>query len=46
MEQSDIAFNAKWSRGQATNVPMTMTVFSYFDCMLILRENNVVELVL
>jgi hypothetical protein len=45
-EQSDITFIAKWSRPQGTTFAMTMTVFSYFDCMLVLKENNVVELVL
>lgn len=42
-EQSDIALIANWSGNQSAG--FTMTVFSYYDAMLILRENNVLELI-
>jgi hypothetical protein len=42
-EQSDIAFIANWSSNQAAG--FKMTVLSYYDAMLILRENNVLELI-
>jgi hypothetical protein len=42
-EQSDISFLAYWSAPQAAN--MQLKVYSYFDAMLILRENNVIELI-
>lgn len=42
-EQSDISLIAYWSRPQADG--MVLEVFTYFDAMLILRENNVIELV-
>ena len=42
-EQSDISLIVKWARPQASGY--SMTVFSYFDAMLILRENNVLELI-
>ena len=42
-EQSDIAFIANWSAAQEAG--FKMTVFSYYDAMLILRENNVLELI-
>ena len=42
-EQSDIAFIANWSDSQATG--FNLTVCSYYDAMLILRENNVLELI-
>ena len=42
-EQSDIAFIARWTVAQATT--FVINVFSYFDSMLILRENNVMELI-
>jgi hypothetical protein len=42
-EQSDISFIAQWTATQpAVN---TLTVFTYYDAMLILRENNVLELI-
>lgn len=42
-EQSDIALIANWGASQqATNV---IEVYSYYDAMIILRENNVVELI-
>jgi len=42
-EQSDISFIAQWSAAQTTGY--TLTVFTYYDAMLILRENNVLELI-
>lgn len=42
-EQSDIAFMATYSDNQVA--AYTFTVFAYFDALLILRENNVVELI-
>jgi len=42
-EQSDIAFIARWSASQTTD--FVINVFSYYDSMLILRENNVMELI-
>ena len=42
-EQSDIAFMANYSANQV--VGYTITVFAYFDALLVLRENNVVELI-
>ena len=38
-EQSDIAFIANWSAAQASS--FNLEVYSYFDAMIILRENNV-----
>jgi len=43
-EQSDISFIASWSAAQAAD-GYVMTVFTYYDAMLILRENNVLELI-
>ena len=42
-EQSDIAFIGQWSASQTAGY--TLTVFTYYDAMLILRENNVLELI-
>jgi hypothetical protein len=42
-EQSDISFIGKWSANQISGY--AMTVFAYYDSMLILRENNVLELI-
>lgn len=42
-EQSDIAFIANWSAAQSSS--FNLTVLSYFDAMIILRENNVLELI-
>lgn len=42
-EQSDIAFIAKWSTTQSASA--IINVFCYYDSMLILRENNVLELI-
>ncbi len=47
-EQSDIALLARWSGNQGGGTGafnMNMFVFVYFDLMIILRENNVLELV-
>ena len=42
-EQSDIAFIANWSAPQATS--FNLEVYSFYDAMIILRENNVLELI-
>lgn len=42
-EQSDIALIANW--GSAQNSTAVFEVYSYYDAMIILRENNVVELI-
>ncbi len=43
-EQSDIALNLVWKNTQAPG--NTETVFTYFDCMLILKENNNIQLIM
>jgi hypothetical protein len=42
-EQSDIAFIGQWNNQQSSS--FILTVFTYYDAMLILRENNVLELI-
>ena len=42
-EQSDISLIVNWNR--AGSVPMQMEVYTYYDALMILRENNVVELI-
>ena len=42
-EQSDIAFIARWTNAQSSSY--VINVFTYYDSMLILRENNVMELI-
>lgn len=42
-EQSDIAFLANWSAAQASG--FSLEVYTYYDAMIILRPNNVLELV-
>lgn len=42
-EQSDISFLANWSADQTTG--FGLEVYSYFDSMIVLRENNVLELI-
>jgi hypothetical protein len=42
-EFGEIAFIGQWSNNQTNGY--TLTVFSYFDAMLIFREGNVMELV-
>jgi hypothetical protein len=47
-EQSDIAFLASWSSPQVTGTsasPSNIEVYSYYDAMIVLRENNVLELI-
>lgn len=50
-EQSDIALIAHWSKPQVTGagtfgtVPSAIEVYTYYDAMLVLRENNVMELI-
>lgn len=42
-EQSDISLIVNWAN--AGNVPMQMEVYTYYDALMVLRENNVVELI-
>lgn len=42
-EQSDIAFLGNWARPQSAT--FVLEVYSYYDAMIILRENNVLELI-
>lgn len=42
-EQSDIALLANWSNGQSSGY--NLEVYTYYDAMIILRENNVLELI-
>ena len=42
-EQSDIAVLATWNEAQAAN--FSLEVYTYYDAMMILRENNVLELI-
>lgn len=47
-EQSDISLIANWKSPQVTGnlgAPSAIEVYSYFDAMIILRENNVIELI-
>lgn len=47
-EQSDIALIANWKNAQVTgasNTASNIEVYSYYDAMIILRENNVLELI-
>jgi hypothetical protein len=47
-EQSDIALIANWTLPQVTGgsgTPSALEVYSYYDAMIVLRENNVLELI-
>jgi hypothetical protein len=47
-EQSDIALIANWKSSQvtgSTGSPSVLEVYSYYDAMIVLRENNVLELI-
>lgn len=46
-EQSDISLLAQWYAPQVngSNVATSLEVYSYFDAMIVLRENNVLELI-
>ncbi len=49
-EQSDIAFIANWAGPQnglssTTTFTPEIDIFSYYDCMIVLRENNLLELI-
>jgi len=47
-EQSDIALIAYWKLPQETggsNLASQLDVYSYYDAMIVLRENNVLELI-
>lgn len=41
-EQSDISLLANWYAAQDTNI---IEVFTYYDAMIVLRENNILELI-
>lgn len=42
-EQSDISLIARWNRTQSTS--MVFDIYTYIDSMIVLRENNVLELI-
>lgn len=42
-EQSDISLIARWSASQ--NTAFVFDVFTYIDSMIVLKENNVIELI-
>ena len=47
-EQSDISLIANWSSAQVTGdyvTPSNLEAYTFYDAMLILRENNVLELI-
>jgi len=47
-EQSDISLIANWSGAQetgTTRTPSALEVYTYYDAMIVLRENNVLELI-
>lgn len=47
-EQSDISLLANWQSPQvtgSTGVPSSIEVYTYYDAMIVLRENNVLELI-
>ncbi len=47
-EQSDFQLIAQWTGQQVlgtTNSPSTIEVYSFYDAMLILKENNTIELI-
>jgi hypothetical protein len=47
-EQSDIALIAYWKKPQQTGNSVTasaLEVYTYYDAMIVLRENNVLELI-
>lgn len=44
-EQSDISLMLNWSGAQGTAGGFNVEVYTYYDGMLVLRENNVLELI-
>ncbi|OYV41656.1 MAG: hypothetical protein B7Z80_00945 [Rhodospirillales bacterium 20-64-7] len=42
-EQSDISLLVNWTMSQDTN--NVLEVYSYYDAMIVLRENNILELI-
>jgi hypothetical protein len=44
-EQSDISLTARWSHSQGSNPATNMVFFVYYDALLVLYENNVVQLI-
>jgi hypothetical protein len=47
-EQSDISLLMNWTLPQVTgnaSTPSNIEVYTYYDAMIILRENNVIELI-
>ena len=44
-EQSDITLIARWNTPQSVAVGTIFDIFTYIDSMIVLRENNVIELI-
>lgn len=44
-EQSDISLIIKWGGSTAVPIDLNIEVYTYFDGMVVLRENNIVELI-
>lgn len=44
-EQSDISLTARWSHSQGSSPTTNMVFFVYYDALLVLYENNVVQLI-
>lgn len=44
-EQSDITLIARWNSPQGASVGTIMDIYTYIDSMIVLRENNVLELI-
>lgn len=44
-EQSDISLTARWSHPQGVDPTTNMVFFVYYDALLVLYENNVVQLI-
>lgn len=44
-EQSDISLIARWNNPQGSTVGTIMDIYTYIDSMIVLRENNVLELI-
>lgn len=44
-EQSDISLTARWSHSQGSSPATNMVFFVYYDALLVLYENNVVQLI-
>lgn len=44
-EQSDISLIARWNNPQGSTAGTIMDIYTYIDSMIVLRENNVLELI-